>query len=72
MIDWLCDRIRAAHVGRNSRHCHAGKGNVLGDAAFKEIVAERALIVLRRLGKRGAVVEVRGEPECSVGAGNSA
>jgi hypothetical protein len=28
-----------------------------GDAAFKEIVAERALAVLRRLAKRGAVVK---------------
>src|ERR1700732_972931 len=33
------------------------KGMPAGDAAFEEIVAARALIVLRRLAKRGAVVK---------------
>jgi len=33
------------------------KGMLPGDAAFKEIVAERALIVLRRLVKRRAAVK---------------
>ena len=33
------------------------KGMPLGDAAFKEIVADRALTVLRRLAKRGTVVK---------------
>jgi hypothetical protein len=33
------------------------KGMPLGDAAFKEIVAARALTVLRRLAKRGAAVK---------------
>jgi len=33
------------------------KGMPPGDAAFKEIVAARALTVLRRLAKRGAAVK---------------
>ena len=33
------------------------KGMSSGDAAFKEIVANRALTVLRRLAKRGTVVK---------------
>jgi hypothetical protein len=33
------------------------KGMPSGDAAFKEIVAARALTVLRRLRKRGATVK---------------
>jgi hypothetical protein len=33
------------------------KGMSSGDAAFKEIVAERELTVLRRLAKRGALVK---------------
>jgi hypothetical protein len=33
------------------------KGMPPGDAAFKEIVANRALTVVRRLAKRGAVVK---------------
>jgi hypothetical protein len=33
------------------------KGMAANDAAFKEIVAERVLTVLRRLAKRGAVVK---------------
>src|ERR1700730_9092477 len=33
------------------------KGMPSGDAAFKEIVAARALTVLRRLAKRGAIVK---------------
>jgi hypothetical protein len=33
------------------------KGMPAADAAFKEIVAERALTVLRRLAKRGAVIK---------------
>jgi hypothetical protein len=33
------------------------KGMLLGDAAFKEIVAERAFTVLRRLAKRGTVIK---------------
>jgi hypothetical protein len=33
------------------------KGMPVGDTAFKEIVAERVLTVLRRLAKRGAVVK---------------
>jgi hypothetical protein len=33
------------------------KGMPTGDAAFKEIVANRALTVLRRLAKRGAVIK---------------
>jgi hypothetical protein len=33
------------------------KGMPSGDAAFKEIVAERALTVLRRLAKREAAVK---------------
>src|ERR1700730_281747 len=33
------------------------KGMPPGDAAFKEIVAERALTVLQRLTKRGAVIK---------------
>jgi hypothetical protein len=33
------------------------KGMPPGDAAFKEIVAERALTVLRRLAKRGTVIK---------------
>ena len=33
------------------------KGMPSGDEAFKEIVASRALTVLRRLAKRGAVVK---------------
>jgi hypothetical protein len=33
------------------------KGMPLGDAAFKEIVADRALTVLRRLAKRGTVIK---------------
>jgi hypothetical protein len=33
------------------------KGMAPGDAAFKEIVAARALTVLRRLVKRGTVVK---------------
>ncbi len=38
------------------------KGMPPGDAALKEIVGERALTVLRRLVKRGASGEVRGQP----------
>ena len=41
------------YVGRNSRRRHAGKGMPSGDTALKEIVAARALTVLRRLAKRG-------------------
>ena len=33
------------------------KGMSSGDAAFKEIVANRALTVLRRLAKRGTVIK---------------
>jgi hypothetical protein len=33
------------------------KGMPSGDAAFKEIVAERVLTVLRRLVKRGTVIK---------------
>jgi hypothetical protein len=35
------------------------KGMPSGDAAFKEIVAVRALTVLRRLAKRGTVIKSR-------------
>jgi hypothetical protein len=43
------------------------KGMSSGDAAFKEIVANRALTVLRRLAKRGTVI-ARHKPRCSMGA----
>jgi hypothetical protein len=54
------------------------KGMPSGDAKLKEIVAARALTVLRRLAKarggslakRGGGSEVRDKPECSMGGGN--
>src|ERR1700726_4377413 len=55
------DALRTASGPLNSAEIAAAvmqaKGMPAGDAAFKEIVAERALTVLRRLAKRGAVVK---------------
>jgi hypothetical protein len=44
------------------------KGMPSGDEAFREIVASRALTVLRRHAKRGAVVKSGASRKCSMGA----
>jgi hypothetical protein len=58
---FIQDALRAASGPLTSAEIAAAvmqaKGMPPGDAAFKEIVAARALTVLRRLAKRGAVVK---------------